>query len=50
VFAVCKKKKDPKECGSDTNIEIEGQIRKAQKVYERRKWKPITWGPQTHTH
>ena len=36
--------------GVNTNIEIEGQIRKAQKVYERRKWKSITWGPQTHTH
>ena len=34
----------------DTKIEIEGQIRKAQKVYERKKWKPITWGPHTHTH
>jgi len=25
----------------DTNKELEGQIRKAQKVHEKKKWKPI---------
>jgi len=35
--------------GVDTKKELEGQIRKAQKVYERQKWKPIAWGPQANT-
>jgi len=33
---------------TDTSKELGGQIRKAQKVYERKKWKAIAWDPQTN--
>jgi len=32
--------------GSDKGENIEGHNRHIQNVHERRKWKPIMWGPR----